>query len=193
MMGTRPARVGFEGAQHERAFRACDHPDCPGEGLHRAPHSREMLDSYYWFCLEHARSYNAAWDFFAGMSQSEIDEFRRADVTWHRPTWPMGPRTRLGRLLNGEGIRDLFGIFGDDGEDGAKRDRCAAAALPAGERDALATMDLGLAATPTDIRSRFKELVKRNHPDVNGGDKAAEERLKVVISAYRMLMRQRTA
>ncbi len=193
MMGIRQARGGLEDAQREHAFRACDHPDCAGEGLHRAPRSRKMLDDYYWFCLEHARSYNAAWDYFAGMSQSEIDDFRRADVTWHRPTWPVGPRTRVRHLLNGEGIRDLFGVFGDGGANGAERDRCAAVALPAGERDALATMNLGLTATPADIKSRFKDLVKRNHPDVNGGDKAAEERLKVVISAYRTLRRRRTA
>ena len=36
------------------------------------------------------RDYNRAWDFFSGMSQAEIEGYLREDVTWHRPTWPLG-------------------------------------------------------------------------------------------------------
>ncbi|MFO1060844.1 MAG: DnaJ domain-containing protein, partial [Dongiaceae bacterium] len=34
---------------------------------------------------------------------------------------------------------------------------------------------------------RYKSLVKRLHPDANGGDKAAEERLKHINLAYSTL------
>jgi curved DNA-binding protein CbpA len=35
-----------------------------------------------------------------------------------------------------------------------------------------------------DVKTRYKELAKRHHPDANGGDRAAEERLKSINLAY---------
>ena len=40
------------------------------------------------------------------------------------------------------------------------------------------------------MRSRYKELAKRFHPDLNNGDRGAEEKLKDVNRAY-SLLRQR--
>ena len=45
-------------------------------------------------------------------------------------------------------------------------------------------MQLAHNATLIEIKARYKELVKRFHPDANGGDRGAEERLKQVIKAY---------
>lgn len=182
-----------EGAQPEETLHDCAHPGCAEAGIYRAPRSPEDLSSYYWFCLEHVRVYNARWDFFSGMSEDEIDAFRHDDVTGHRPTWPIGVRGRLRRFWEGDGLRDLFGLFGttEDGDDEVSA--APPKTLPVCERDALAVMNLGYAATLGDIKNRFKELVKRHHPDVNHGDKAAEERLKSVIEAYRLLKRRRSA
>ena len=38
------------------------------------------------------------------------------------------------------------------------------------------------------IKARYKELVKRLHPDANGGDRSSETRLQDVIVAYKTLM-----
>ena len=38
-----------------------------------------------------------------------------------------------------------------------------------------------------ELKARYKLLVKLYHPDANGGDKAAEERLKVITIAYALL------
>ena len=48
-------------------------PGCPHAGEYRAPKSRAQLNDYWWFCLEHVRAYNAAWDFYRGMSPAEIE------------------------------------------------------------------------------------------------------------------------
>ena len=37
------------------------------------------------------------------------------------------------------------------------------------------------------MKTRYKELAKRHHPDANGGDRAAEERLKTINIAYATL------
>ncbi len=188
---SKPRPVEFDETDPEDAVRPCDHPDCSGEGLHRAPRSPDELNDYYWFCLDHVRDYNAHWDFFAGMSQGEIDAFRQSDVTGHRPTWPVGARQRFGRVWNVDRLRDLFGVFGAD--DAGEPSHAPAQRAVTAERDALAVLNLGHAATRSEIKTRFKDLVKRHHPDVNGGDKAAGERLRMIIEAYRLLSHRRPA
>ena len=57
-------------AEPELPVRLCDHPGCEAGGDFRAPKSRLELDRYYWFCLEHIRAYNLAWNYYAGMSDT---------------------------------------------------------------------------------------------------------------------------
>ena len=94
-------------------LRLCDAPGCEELGEHRAPRSREDLNNYYWFCMDHVRAYNARWNFYAGMNQQEIERQIRADTTWWRPTWPLGGQNgRRGIPADGS-ILD-FGVFGQD-------------------------------------------------------------------------------
>jgi DnaJ-class molecular chaperone len=48
---------------------------------------------------------------------------------------------------------------------------------------------LGVASTApaADIRSAYRKLAKKLHPDLNPGDKAAEEKFKEVAVAYDLL------
>lgn len=93
-------------------LRACDQPGCAGEGTFRAPKARDRLNEYFWFCLEHVRVYNAAWDYYRGMSSHEIERQVRNDTVWQRPTWPLGPGGRRQRSDDIE-IDDPFEIFGE--------------------------------------------------------------------------------
>jgi hypothetical protein len=61
-----------------------------GRRLVSPPRSRDRLDDHVWFCLEHIREYNRAWDYYAGMNQAEIERHMREDVVGGRPTWPLG-------------------------------------------------------------------------------------------------------
>ena len=45
-------------------------------------------------------------------------------------------------------------------------------------------LELAPPVTWTEVRARYKSLVKRLHPDANGGDTSAEEQLKLVNQAY---------
>lgn len=187
-MSKRPVKIRPRNGNGAAEGRPCDHPDCAVEGVYRAPRSPGDLRRYYWFCLEHVRAYNAAWDFFADMSEDEIDAFRRDDVTGHKPTWPVGLGGHFRRLWASPELADLFGLLGRDG-DAPRTDPIAA--LSALERDALAILNLSAAATVDEIKNRFKELAKRYHPDLNQGDKSSEERFKLVIEAYRHLLGRR--
>jgi DnaJ-domain-containing protein 1 len=167
----------------------CDWPGCPCAGDYRAPRSRDRLRDFYHFCLEHVRAYNRAWDFFAGMSQTEIEAYLREDVTWHRPTWPMGN----GRTSRDEAWRwqDPYELFvnggGTNGTHGASEWDRRHTRMGKTER-MLAVLDLTPDATRTDLKARYKQLVKLHHPDLHGGDKRAEERLKLINEAYTYLL-----
>ncbi|MDA8051942.1 MAG: J domain-containing protein [Rhodospirillales bacterium] len=159
----------------------CDVPGCEAAGEYRAPRSRRALREWRWFCLEHVRAYNAAWDYYRGMSPGQIEAELRADLSWQRPTWPLG---RLGgadwRRSGGleEPLAELAGR--------AKQARRAETA-PADLREHLAALDLGWPVTLVALKARYKELAKRHHPDANGGDAGAEARFKVINLAYATL------
>jgi len=172
--------------QHPR--RLCDWPGCKLGGDYRAPKSREDLRAFFHFCLEHVRDYNRGWDFFSGMSQVEIEAYLREDVTWHRPTWPLG--NGLSHKSEAWRWQDPFHLFtngsGTHGTHGASEwDRRSA--RPNKTARMLAVLDLPPDVTTNELKARYKQLAKQHHPDLNGGDKKAEERLKLINEAYTYL------
>ena len=161
--------------------RVCDMPSCPNQGEFRAPKSRSALREYHWFCLEHVRAYNAAWDFYKNMSPDEIEAELRADSSWQRPTWPLGKlggHSRMDEALEAELNAFAFG----------PRPKAASqASAPPDLREALCALALGWPVTLEEVKTRYKELAKRHHPDANQGDKGSEERLKAINLAYAAL------
>lgn len=165
----------------------CNHPGCMEAGVHRAPKSRQKLNEYYWFCLDHVREYNKSWDFYAGMNQTEIERQVRQDIVGHRPTWPLG---RWGahrtRRFGADFIPDdVAETLNGEKANAHRKERQKAAHSP--EDQALAVLDLTGPVSFAEIKLRYKALVKKLHPDANGGDKAAEEQLKLVNQAYSTL------
>jgi hypothetical protein len=179
----------------------CDWPGCRQAGEHKAPRSRRQMRLYHWFCLAHVRIFNKSWNYCRGMSEAEIEAAIRSDTTWNRPSWPLGS---LGGSLGGafgggpragdkknhwfgrysDTMQDPFGFLGREepsGRPGSRR------VEPTHER-ALRTLDLKFPVTVEAVKARYKTLVKRHHPDVNRGDKTAEERLKRINQAYETVM-----
>ena len=58
------------------------------------------------------------------------------------------------------------------------------------ERKAFDTLGLDIDATAETLKARYKELVKRHHPDANGGDRSSEDRFRAVVQAYNYLKAQ---
>jgi hypothetical protein len=160
--------------------RCCAWPGCTAEGLHRAPVARDRLREYQFLCLEHVREFNQRWDYFAGMSATEIEAHNRSDVTWNRPSWRFGTAPGFEPDWH-----DAFGLFGE----AARKPKPAARLLSKAER-MMARLDLVDGFTLEELKSRFKTLAKRHHPDLNGGDKGAEERLRLIIEAYNYLRQE---
>lgn len=172
----------------------CEWPGCAGAATHRAPKGRNRENEYWRFCLDHVREYNHSYNFFAGMSTDDIARYQREAVVGHRPTWKMGMnggkptgRSRAARFGPAfEGANDAFDLFGDS-ENGDNLRRRETRVIRNAERRALDTLGFEGAATTAEIKVRFKELVKRHHPDANGGDRSSEERLREIIQAYNYL------
>ena len=176
--------------------RACDHAGCRSAATARAPKSRDMLNEHYWFCAPHAAQYNKSWDFFAGMSEGQIRAAQEARATGERPTWAFraSPNAREAAAARARGVEDGFGLFdkervrpvADPNEERARK-------LGRLERNALADLDLDIHADAATIRARYTDLVKRCHPDANGGDRSAETKLQKVIRAYKVLRKANLA
>jgi DnaJ domain len=165
-------------------LRSCDHPGCPAEGGFPAPKSRGELRSYYWFCIDHVRAYNSTWNYFAGMNDSEIEAEIRSDTVWQRPSWPLGERRAPAFSAR---LRDALGVFSGDPNDQRESRRNGVRQPLSPREEALAVLGIEPPVTPVRLKARYKALVKLHHPDAHGGDKAAEEKLKIINRAYATL------
>lgn len=178
-------------AEPEPPARLCDHPGCTAGGEFRAPRSRLELDHYFWFCLDHVRAYNTAWNYYAGMSEREIEDEIRRDTVWQRPSWKLGQRH--GPAYEAR-IRDPFNLYsgkdrkpGGDQRNGHANGAGGADRAASAREQALAVFDLDPPFTQSSLKARYKVLVKMHHPDAHGGDKEAEEKLKIINQAYTTL------
>ena len=169
----------------------CDYQGCRVAGSTRAPKSRDLPFDHYWFCQAHAAEYNRNWNFFAGMSEGEIRARMTEDMsTGGRPTWSFksGARNKEAAATRGA-YHDPHGIFGANQTAEAAARSVWDSRVGKLERQALADLDLEVGADGPAIRLRYLELVKRCHPDANGGDRSAETTLQRVIKAYKTLQK----
>lgn len=167
-------------------IRSCDHPGCAGFGEYRAPRSRERLNDYYWFCLDHVREYNRSWNFCAGLSDGEVEALIRHDTCWNRPTWPLGA-TRAREETLRHRARRFFTDEAGFGAGGWRPGAEPASAPRSAEDHALLVFELRRPVDLAMIKARYKVLVKLHHPDANGGSREAEEKLKTINQAYSTL------
>ncbi len=164
----------------------CQWQGCTMAGTHKAPMGRDHEGGYLLFCVDHVRQYNKNYNYFSGMSDAAIAAFQRDAMTGHRPTWRMNAEHSAAAEFADHTFDDPYG-FARNRRRGAKGGDKVDRKVLKLERKSLDTLDLDTSATAQDIKVRYKELVKRLHPDANGGDRATEERLREIIKAYNHL------
>ncbi|AZB64635.1 molecular chaperone DnaJ [Cereibacter sphaeroides] len=177
-------RRGMSGA-FETSNRQCEYPDCSEAGIYRAPKSPDLLDEFFWFCKDHVREYNLKWNFFQGSGEDEIKRIMEKDRLWGRETQPFAKRPDEGRVWSRLGVDDPMEILGEKAtQNPGKVATTATRKLPPTERKALEILDARDTWTKLEIRKQYKSLVKDLHPDMNGGNRADEERLQEVVWAW---------
>ncbi|AVA23201.1 J domain-containing protein [Rhizobium sp. LEGMi198b] len=179
----------------EQAPPTCQWDGCDKKGTHRAPVGRNAEGQFFLFCFEHVKDYNKGYNYFSGLSDGEIARYQKEAITGHRPTWTVGvnksarnsPLQSDIRSGSYSRVRDPFGFVKDGQGQGRGPRFPQERKLKTLEAKAFDTMGLGANATSAEIKSRYKELVKKHHPDANGGDRGSEERFRAVIQAYQLL------
>lgn len=180
--------------QAKKQEKPCQWDGCEAAGTHRAPVGRDREGEYIFFCFDHVREYNKNYNYFSGLKDGEVSRFQKEALTGHRPTWKFGSNAsgpaaadfapyRSGNSAHFRRMGDPLNMFSEDADaaTGARR------VIKPLESKALETLGLDAKATSADIKARYKALVKRHHPDANGGDRGSEERLRDVLQAYRLL------
>ncbi|HMK90114.1 MAG TPA: J domain-containing protein [Methylocystis sp.] len=132
---------------------------------------------YFCFCLTHVREYNASYNYFAGMSDADVARYLKEATVGHRPTWAVGAKQGAAHSVHP----------GSAHARGGRRGGRSSPTLSAASTRALDALGLDPAASPEEIRARYLELVKRFHPDANGGDRSCEDKLREIIHAYKTL------
>lgn len=171
----------------------CESPGCTHAGLYRAPKGRRAEGQYWRFCIDHVRAYNAAYNYFDGMNDAAVQAYQKDAIIGHRPTWAMGANgAAAGTKRKTEPPRDWayvdpLGILRAEGVGETARRAKAEPQRPrfsAPVRKALDVMGLDEGADAAAIKAQYKVLVKRFHPDANGGDRSFEDRLRDIIRAH---------
>jgi hypothetical protein len=170
----------------------CSHPGCTEPGEFRAPAGdgrRPDFDGpgdWRWLCLDHVRAFNLGYNYFSGMSPDEIDAAQTPYGGWERqarafstngpppPRWSdfVDPLDAIGARFR----RDPQKAGGGNGRE-----------LSGQDRESLRILGLPADADRRRLRQRYAELLRRYHPDHNGGDRGHEKALQAVIAAYTQL------
>tara|TARA_B100001123_G_C14945229_1_gene881383 strand:+ start:130 stop:648 length:519 start_codon:yes stop_codon:yes gene_type:complete len=158
----------------------CEWENCRENGKFKAPAERDNSKNFKWLCEEHIKLFNKKWNYFEGMTQSEIEIFLKSDLTWHRPTQKFGSADNYFNILWNNALSDKFKILKDDGSIHINKSK----KLCGKDKDAFIILGLELNADWATIQKKFKTLVKKFHPDKHAGNKQYEDKLKKITLAY---------
>lgn len=191
----KPVRHDRFHGRHEARGRPCAWPGCGEAGEFRAPGGRtsgfDGPGDYRWMCLDHVRAFNAGYDFFEGMSTEEILRAQSPIGGWETETRAFRPTAGIDGAPRWADFRDPLEAIGARARMRKPAERDDGRPVTPDERRALDTLGLPLDADRKALRSRYSDLVRRYHPDRNGGDRSHEARLRIVVEAYQLLRKAR--
>ena len=164
--------------------KSCDVIGCKNPGGYEAPKSPNSKEKYS-FCLSHVKEYNKRWNFFAGKSQSQIHDYQKNDFFIGRPTRPFskGVSSKIkfefeyyfdNDTLNFERIKENKNTNFNK-KISTEIKRC------------LKIFDIKDDFNEQQLKKKYKELVKKYHPDIHGQNKQKEKLLKKVNNCYKIL------
>jgi hypothetical protein len=159
--------------------RICNNPDCNELGIYPAPKSRENLRDYYYFCIDCIRDFNKSWNYFSGLNEEELEVEIRKSVTWDRPSWKFGSKT-----LNHD-FEKAFKFF--DEQKKIKQHKVIDKKL----ESCFKILELNSDSTLKEIKSRYKMLAKKWHPDVqiSVASKNNKDKFISISNAYKTILK----
>ena len=161
----------------------CAWENCFEIGEYRAPTEKDNSKKYKLLCLIHIKEFNKNWNYFSDMTESEIFDFLKSDMTWHKPTQSFSSSDNFFKILWNNALKDdLKSASFINKQNNLEK-------FKFNNNDIKAFSVLGISAGLkwSKVQEKFKKLVKKFHPDMNAGNKKYEDKLKVITLAYTQL------
>lgn len=175
----------------EGTQRPCAAEGCGEAGEFRAPGERgpgfDGPGNYRWFCLDHVRAFNSTYDWFAGMSADEILAAQHPAAGWASETRAFSPTAGIDAAPRWADFADPLEAISARARARRPIERSDGRVLTSEQRGALDVLGLGYDAGLPEVRKRHAALVRKYHPDRNGGDRSHESRLQQVVEAWQLL------
>lgn len=195
----KPVRHDRFHGRFEAGGKTCGWSGCDEPGEFRAPGARppgfDGPGDYLWFCLEHVRAFNSEYDYFDGMSSEEILHAQSPIHGWDRETRAFRPTAGVDSAPRWADFDDPLDAIGARARQFRKQAEAASCPqqrqdgkpVTFDERRALEVLDLSIDVDRQALRKRYTQMLRRYHPDHNGGDRSHEVRLNDVVEAYQLL------
>jgi len=161
----------------------CAWENCFEIGEYRAPTEKDNSKKYKLLCLIHIKEFNKNWNYFSDMTESEIFDFLKSDMTWHKPTQSFSSSDNFFKILWNNALKDeLKSANFINKQNNLKKFK-----FNNNDIKAFSVLGISVGLKWSKVQEKFKKLVKKFHPDMNAGNKKYEDKLKVITLAYTQL------
>ena len=161
----------------------CDWKNCNKEGQYKAPIEKDNSKKYRLLCLEHVKEFNKKWNYFSGMSDNQVYNFIKSDLTWHKPTQSFSSSDNFFKILWNNTLKDdVYSKKFDPSFDHMRQYD-----FDHNDVKAFSILGINVGIKWEKVQEKFKKLVKKFHPDMNAGSKKYEDKLKIITLAYTQL------
>ena len=160
----------------------CDWNKCNNEGKYKAPIEKDNSKKFRMLCLNHVKEFNKSWNYFSGMSDDQVLEFIKSDLTWHKPTQSFASNDNFFKVLWNNTLKDEL-----DNKYKSEFNHMRQFKFDHKDIKAFSILGVSVGIKWSKIQDKFKILVKKFHPDMNSGNKKYEEKLKLITLAYTQL------
>ena len=161
----------------------CAWENCFEIGEYRAPTEKDNSKKYKLLCLVHIKEFNKNWNYFSDMSENEIFDFLKSDMTWHKPTQSFSSSDNFFKILWNNALKDdLKSANFINKQNNLKKFK-----FNNNDIKAFSVLGISVGLKWNKVQEKFKKLVKKFHPDMNAGNKKYEDKLKIITLAYTQL------
>ena len=161
----------------------CDWKNCKETGEYKAPVEKDNSKKYRMLCLNHVKEFNKNWNYFSGMNDTQIIDFLKSDMIWHKPTQSFSSSDNFFKVLWNNTLRDDL----DSEKMRGEYDHMRQFKFDHKDIKAFSILGLSVGLKWKEIQDKFTVLVKKVHPDMTSGNKKFEEKLKLITLAYTQL------
>tara|TARA_B100000131_G_scaffold45786_1_gene40870 strand:- start:31 stop:558 length:528 start_codon:yes stop_codon:yes gene_type:complete len=161
----------------------CAWENCFEIGEYRAPTEKDNSKKYKLLCLVHIKEFNKNWNYFSDMTEGEIFDFLKSDMTWHKPTQSFSSSDNFFKILWNNALKDDVKSANFIN----KKNNLKKFKFNNNDIKAFSVLGISVGLKWNKVQEKFKKLVKKFHPDMNAGNKKYEDKLKVITLAYTQL------